>query len=90
MLPAWALAPDLILNWFRARGQFSSGVVEGFNGKARVITHGRNVPTSGAQEVALISIGENQNLPTDFADEAEIETSAGAGAGQATRRSQDT
>ena len=29
---------DLILNWFRARGQFSSGVVEGFNGKARVIT----------------------------------------------------
>ena len=29
---------DLILNWFRAKGQFSSGVVEGFNGKARVIT----------------------------------------------------
>ena len=24
---------DLILNWFRARGQFSSGVVEGFNGR---------------------------------------------------------
>ena len=32
---------DLILNWFRAKGQFSSGVVEGFNGKARVITKGR-------------------------------------------------
>ena len=30
---------DLILNWFRAKGQFSSGVVEGFNGKARVITN---------------------------------------------------
>ena len=25
---------DLILNWFRAKGQFSSGVVEGFNGNA--------------------------------------------------------
>ena len=25
--------PDLILNWFRARGQFSVGVVEGFNGR---------------------------------------------------------
>ncbi len=28
----------LILNWFRAKGQISSGSVEGFNGKARVIT----------------------------------------------------
>ncbi len=28
----------LIINWFRARGAYSSGVVEGFNGKARVIT----------------------------------------------------
>ena len=24
----------LVLNWFRAKGQFSSGIVEGFNGKA--------------------------------------------------------
>ena len=31
---------DLILNWFRAQGQFSSSTVEGFNGKARVITKG--------------------------------------------------
>ena len=28
----------LVLNWFRAKGQFSSGIVEGFNGKARVTT----------------------------------------------------
>ena len=35
---------DLILNRFRARGQFSSGVVEGFNGQARVITKRANVP----------------------------------------------
>ena len=45
---------DLILNWFRARGQFSSGVVEGFNGKARVITkRAYGFRTSGALEVAL-------------------------------------
>ena len=45
---------DLSLNWFRARGQFSSGVVEGFNGKARVITkRAYGFRTSEALEVAL-------------------------------------
>ncbi len=45
---------DLILNWFRAKGQFSSGVVEGFNGKARVITkRAYGFRTSTALEVAL-------------------------------------
>jgi len=29
---------ELILNWFRARGQLSAGAVEGLNGKVRVIT----------------------------------------------------
>ena len=39
---------------FRARGQFSSGVVEGFNGKARVITkRAYGFRTAGALEVAL-------------------------------------
>lgn len=28
---------QLLLDWFRARGQLSSGVVEGFNGKAKLI-----------------------------------------------------
>jgi len=28
----------LILNWFHALGMISSGVVEGFNGKAKLIT----------------------------------------------------
>ena len=27
---------ELLLNWFRAKGQFSSGVVEGFNTKAKL------------------------------------------------------
>ena len=26
---------ELILSWFRARGQLSNAIVEGFNGKAR-------------------------------------------------------
>ena len=26
----------LLLNWFRAKGQFSSGIVEGFNTKAKL------------------------------------------------------
>jgi transposase len=29
---------ELLLNWFRAKGAFSSGVVEGFNNKAKLTT----------------------------------------------------
>ena len=29
---------DLILNWFRAEGQISSGIVEGFNNKVKLTT----------------------------------------------------
>jgi transposase len=36
----------LILNWFRARGAISSGVVEGFNGKAKLTRHVFKVPVS--------------------------------------------
>ena len=28
----------LILNWFRAKGAISNGIVEGLNGKGRVVT----------------------------------------------------
>ena len=65
---------DLILNWFRARGQFSSGVVEGFNGKARVITkRAYGFRTSRALEVALYhALGDlpEPELTHRFADEA--------------------
>ena len=44
----------LILNWFRAKGRISSGIVEGFNGKARVITkRAYGFRTRPAMEVAL-------------------------------------
>ena len=29
---------ELLLNWFRAKGELSSGVVEGLNNKIRVVT----------------------------------------------------
>ena len=70
---------DLILNWFRARGQFSSGVVEGFNGK------GQSDHQTGVWVPHLRGTGSrfvsrtwrpcpNQNLPTDSADEASSTT----------------
>lgn len=44
----------LLLNWFRARGQFSSGAVEGLNGKAKLITRRAfGFRTQRAVEVAL-------------------------------------
>lgn len=45
---------ELILNWFRARGQLSNAIVEGFNGKARVTTKKAfGYRTCEALEIAL-------------------------------------
>jgi len=45
---------ELILNWFRAKGQLSSGVVEGFNTKAKLTTRKAfGFRTSYALQVAL-------------------------------------
>jgi len=44
----------LLLNWFRAKGQLSSGVVEGFNTKAKLTTRKAfGFRTYHALEVAL-------------------------------------
>ncbi|MDT8405337.1 transposase, partial [Sulfuriflexus sp.] len=44
----------LLLNWFRAKGQMSSGVVEGFNTKAKLtIRKGYGFRTFRAAEIAL-------------------------------------
>ena len=65
---------DLILNWFRAKGQFSSGVVEGFNGKARVITkRAYGFHTCPALRLATY---RSLNSPTNSADEAGKDTDA--------------
>ena len=45
---------ELILNWFRANGQISSGVVEGFNNKAKLTTRkAYGFRTFDAAEIAL-------------------------------------
>ncbi len=44
----------LLMNWFRAKGQFSSGVVEGFNNKAKLtIRKSYGFRTYHATEIAL-------------------------------------
>jgi transposase len=45
---------ELLLNWFRARGEFSSGAVEGLNNKIRVVTRrSYGFRTYEAMEMAL-------------------------------------
>lgn len=45
---------SLLLNWFRAKGQFSSGIVEGFNNKAKLTTRkAYGFRTYQAAEIAL-------------------------------------
>lgn len=45
---------DLILNWFRAEGRMSSGIVEGFNNKAKLTTRKAfGLRTQEAYETAL-------------------------------------
>ena len=64
----------LILNWFRAKGRISSGMVEGFNGKARVITkraYGfRTRPAMKSPCTIHLETCPNRNSPIDSADEA--------------------
>ena len=45
---------DLILNWFRAEGKLSSGTVEGFNNRLKLITRkSYGFRTQEAYETAL-------------------------------------
>ena len=45
---------ELILNWFRAGGMLSSGVVEGFNNKMKLVTRkAYGFKTQEAYEIAL-------------------------------------
>jgi transposase len=45
---------DLLMNWFKAKGQISSGAVEGLNNKIRVVTRrSYGFRTYDAMEIAL-------------------------------------
>ncbi len=66
---------ELLLNWFRAGGSLSSGVVEGFNNKLKLITRkSYGFRTQEAYETALYittwGICLNRNSPTDSSREA--------------------
>ncbi|NIB44300.1 ISL3 family transposase [Pseudomaricurvus alkylphenolicus] len=56
----------LLLNWFRARGQISTGVVEGFNNKAKLTTRkAYGFKTYHAAEIALYhALGDLPGLKT--------------------------
>lgn len=45
---------EVLLNWFRAKGEISTGAVEGHNNKIRVVTRGSSgFRTYEAMEVAV-------------------------------------
>ena len=47
-------SPALLLNWFKAKGELSSGAVEGLNNKIRVVTRrSYGFRTYKAMELAL-------------------------------------
>jgi transposase len=49
-----SFAIALLLNWFKAKKQFSSGIVEGFNSKAKLTTRkAYGFRTFKAAEIAL-------------------------------------
>src|SRR5438094_669257 len=61
----------LILNWFEARGTISSGIVEGFNNKAKLTTkRAYGFRTYPAIEIVNLATYLSQTLPTVSGDEA--------------------
>ena len=67
----------LILNWFRAKGQLSSGVVEGFNPKAKLTTRkAYGFRTYHGLEVAsyhtLGALPRAEALPTNFPEKLSL------------------
>jgi transposase len=58
---------DLLLNWFRARGEISSGAVEGLNNKIRVVTRrSYGFRTYEAMEIALYHTLGRLPEPNEF------------------------
>ena len=65
---------NLILNWFRAQGTISAGVVEGLNGVVKLMTRKAfGFRTAKGIEIALfhgLRCFQSRNQPTDSAEEA--------------------
>ena len=64
----------LILNWFRARGEISAAIVEGFNNKAKLTTRKaygfRSYAWKSLCTIHSVSY-RSQKLPTDSAEDPE-------------------
>ena len=66
-----------LLNWFKAKGEVSSGAVEGLNNKIRVVTRrSYGFRTYKAMELAFISQPRQASRagkpPTDSPDQAKV------------------
>jgi transposase len=65
---------SLLINWFKAKKQFSSGIVESFNNKAKLTSRKAYVfRTFKAAEIALYYAMEHYLFPlppTNFSEEA--------------------
>jgi transposase len=65
---------ELLLNYFRAKKQFSSGVIEGLNNKAKVTlrkAYGyRTFRVANSLCITCSAGFRSQNSPTDSSDEA--------------------
>ena len=70
---------ELLLNWFQAKGEISSGAVEGLNNKIRVVTRRsygfRTYRCDGNSPVSHVRTAPGTGeQPTDSADEAHFLT----------------
>jgi transposase len=67
---------SLLLNWFKAKKQFSSGIMAGFNNKAKLTTRkAYGFRTFKAAEIALYYAMGHYLFPlppTNFSEEAKI------------------
>jgi len=68
---------ELLLNWFRAKGEISAGIVEGFNNKAKLTirkAYGFRTPEAIIPSPYIINFATSpsHNSPIDSGDEAVI------------------
>jgi hypothetical protein len=69
---------ELLLNYFKAKKQFSSGVVEGLNNKAKVTMRDRMASAPFASwnspSITRLASSQSPSAPMNSSDEADFET----------------
>ena len=63
---------ELLLNYFRARKEFSSGVIEGLNNKAKVTmrrSYGFRTVSWNSRSIIRLANYPSRHLPTNSSDE---------------------